>query len=243
MDIVGHRGARGEAPENTLTGFDYLRSLNIHRVELDLRLSADGELIVLHDATTNRTCNEKGQADKLSADSLAKLDATKKAFPTWHERSGVPRLEEVLSVWPEIKHIQLEIKTTDMASLHRIAVALRDTIGQFNLQENAVVTSSDTRALSILQQTAPSIQRGLVAGRFLKNPLQECKHLRCKYLVINHHRCNPNLIQQAHMANLFVSVWTVNRVVEAKKFELWGADSLITDFPKLMQQHLQFVNM
>ncbi|HET8705537.1 MAG TPA: glycerophosphodiester phosphodiesterase family protein, partial [Pseudomonadales bacterium] len=67
MELFGHRGARNEAPENTLAGFRYLRTLDIHKVELDIRLSKDDELIVIHDITLDRTTDKTGAITELTA--------------------------------------------------------------------------------------------------------------------------------------------------------------------------------
>ena len=75
MIIIGHRGARNEAPENTLAGFEHLRKLNIHHVELDVRLSKDKKLMVLHDETVNRTTDKKGKIEQLTAADLGQCHA------------------------------------------------------------------------------------------------------------------------------------------------------------------------
>ena len=84
MILIGHRGARKEAPENTQAGFHHLRQLGINHVELDVRLSKDGKLVVLHDATVNRTTNGKGKVLELDTHQLQQLDATL-PLPNWPE--------------------------------------------------------------------------------------------------------------------------------------------------------------
>ena len=119
MRIIGHRGARREAPENTLAGFRHLRSLGIDHVELDVRLSADHQLVVLHDTTVNRTTNGKGAAREMTATALGALNAAA-SFPGWQEATPIPLLRDVLTEWPELESIQLEVKTTHVPDLHII---------------------------------------------------------------------------------------------------------------------------
>src|SRR5262245_48572737 len=89
--IFGHRGAKGEAPENTLSGFSYARSVGVEAFELDVHLSADHELMVIHDATVDRTTNGNGPVAGFTAAELAALDA-RAGFAAWGVPVGVPRL-------------------------------------------------------------------------------------------------------------------------------------------------------
>ena len=79
MRLIGHRGARGEAPENTLSGFRYLRRLGVHAVELDILVSADGELVVIHDGFLDRTTTSHGRVG-ISSNSRVPLSSAKPPF-------------------------------------------------------------------------------------------------------------------------------------------------------------------
>ena len=237
MVIVGHRGARLEAPENTMAGFHHLRNLNIHHVELDIRLSKDHHLMVIHDATVDRTTAHKGHVSEHHADSLANMNAA-------HNHSeeqkifGIPRLDDIFRTFPHLESIQLEVKTTDKDSLELIATLLVDMINHYNIQSKAIITSSDTFLLAVIQRKYPTAKKGYVAERFSRNPIGTCQRYHCQYLVVNWHRCNAELIKQAHAANLHVSTWTVNKINVAKKLKALQVDSLITDVPSLMLTHL-----
>lgn len=244
MLIIGHRGARNEAPENTLVGFRHLRSLGIHHVELDVRLSADNELIVLHDTTLDRTTECTGLANTYSAEQLAHINATTRFVPTSEvpilhlssdDSFGVPTLSRVLEEWPELRSIQLEVKTTDITSLRSIATQLGRLIHARRLQQQATVTSMDVRLLRDMQHRFPWVQRGYVAERFVRSPVATARRLGCRLLVINWRRVKPRLIAEAHSAGLHVSVWTVNDLPTAERLMEWGVDSLITDVPQRMR--------
>ncbi len=239
MIIVGHRGARAEAPENTLAGFRYLRTLNIHHVELDVRLSADQQLVVIHDSKVDRTTDHKGYVEQYTADELQAMNAAHH-FPHWEGKTGVPLLSQVISEWPELKTIQLEVKTTSVPTLHLIAQKLNALIQSCQLHDKAIVTSSDIKFLKILQQQSTDIRRGLVAERFSRNPIGKARRLGCDYLVIDWRRCSKKLIQRAHRKGLTVSTWTVNNVDVAKRLMSWEADSLITDIPSVMLKMLPY---
>ncbi|MEE2732746.1 MAG: glycerophosphodiester phosphodiesterase [Pseudomonadota bacterium] len=237
MILIGHRGARKEAPENTLGGFRHLRQLGINHVELDVRLSKDRQLMVLHDTTVNRTTKDKGSVLDYTAAELEQMDATI-PLPNWPETTGVPRLAAVLDEWPELKSIQLEVKTAAPEILLQIGHGLVDLIQQYHLHATAIITSSDQNLLAIMQRLAPAIKRGFVAERFTRDPIAVCLNHHCSHLVINHHRCSPELIAHAHALELEVSTWTVNEVNAARRLQHWGVDSIITDVPSTLLRHL-----
>mgnify|MGYP002041235553 FL=1 len=92
--IYGHRGAKGEAPENTLTSFQECLKHGVRRCELDLHLSMDGELMVIHDPTLKRTTDRRGKVVEHSAAELVTYDA-RKGGPGWVNPCPIPRLEEL----------------------------------------------------------------------------------------------------------------------------------------------------
>lgn len=237
MRIIGHRGARREAPENTLAGFRHLRSLGIDHVELDVRLSADNQLVVVHDTTVNRTTNGKGAVREMSAAELGALNAAAN-FPGWQETTPVPLLRDVLAEWPELESIQLEVKTTRIPDLHIIAAGIAELVEELDLIDVATVTSMDTQLLAIMHQRAPEIRRGYVAERFTRDPLAMCTLYQCDLIAMNYHRVSPALIELAQSRCIEFSVWTVNNLNIARRLQDWGVDSIITDVPSLMLQNL-----
>ena len=250
MIIIGHRGARNEAPENTEVGFQHLRNMNIHHVELDIRLSMDKQLIVLHDATVDRTTSEKGKVTSFTANELKGFNAGCKFKPKSpnttqlpYDSTTVPTLDEVIQAWPELESIQLEVKTTSKKALVDIADRLNFLIDAHRIQRQAIITSSDTEMLRIIAQRYRHITRGFVAERFRRDPVGNCLNLGCKYLVIDWRGCSEGLIKEAHDANLIVSVWTVNKMETALKLYHWGADSIITDEPTQMLQAFRHLDI
>ena len=239
MLIIGHRGARREAPENTLAGFRYLRSLGVHHVELDVRLSQDQQLVVIHDDTLNRTTAHSGNVRDFTAAALAQMNAAAKFAAGWPDTTPVPLLRDVLKEWDDLESIQLEVKTTHENDLRTIAHLIRELVDELDLIDTAIVTSMDTHLLGYMHQTAPEIRRGYVAERFTREPLAMCQLHHCTHLITNYHRVTPGLVQTAHSIGLEVSVWTVNDLNIAHRIQHCGADSIITDVPSLMLNNLR----
>ena len=111
MIVYGHRGAAGEAPENTIAGALHAVERGIRRLEIDLHLSKDHQLVVIHDDRLKRTAGVRGKVAEYSAAELARLDA-RASGPPWPSKrnTGVPTLTALVEALPQIRHWQLELK-------------------------------------------------------------------------------------------------------------------------------------
>lgn len=230
MDIIGHRGARGEAPENTLSGFRYLQALGVLRVEFDIQVAGDGELVVIHDDTLDRTTSDTGSIKNHSAAELAAINACQRLFPDWPATDGVPSLKSVLGLLAGFEHLQLEVKAKTPEDCQAIAQqlpALWKPLGN-----HAVTTSFNQDYLRLMLQQQPHIPRGLLIDRyFVGDIIAIARSLHCTLIAPHHSLLNAHLIEQAHAAGLTVSTWTVNETERMLELQAMGLDSLITDYP------------
>lgn len=232
MLIIGHRGARREAPENTLAGFNHARQQGCVAFELDVRLSSDHELMVIHDSTLTRTTGLRKSVKDLSAGEMSFLDARKNTAP-WPEPCPIPTLQEIVDSAPDCMHWQFEVKTDSHFRLSVMALKLRHFIDQNGLAKIAIVTSSDRWFLQHLKQRFPQILTGYVAEFPLPNPVQTALALNCALLVLNKALAQKTLVDNAQREKLHVSVWTVNDATQMQQMKGLGIDSLITDKPSL----------
>ncbi|SFR49404.1 glycerophosphoryl diester phosphodiesterase [Marinobacter daqiaonensis] len=230
MIIYGHRGARGEAPENTLAGFEMAYRHGIRHFELDVLLSADGVPVVIHDLTVERTTGREGKVASLTATDLGRLDARHNTTP-WPRPVGVPSLEDVLRACPEVSHYQFEVKSDARGRLNILCNRLTELIQRHRMFESVAVTSSDTWFLQEIKRRNRKIRTGFVAGRRFPRPVTTARRLDCSYLIPSWRICSAEMVQQAHRHDMHVSVWTVNRIHDMLEMEKIGVDSIITDFP------------
>lgn len=230
MFIIGHRGARAEAPENTLEGFLYALKQGVSAFELDVRMAADGELVVFHDSSLERITHHTGMISDIPSQQLIKLD-TRVGTKPWPIPAFIPTLETVLENTAEANFFQLEVKPENRAAIEKLGKNLVALIKRFDRVDSVVVTSLDTNVLRWFKENFPTIKRGYVAEWRMPNPLAIAQSLRCHSLIPNYKICSESLVDGAHRRGLQVSPWTVNNVEDMYHLAEIGVDSIITDLP------------
>lgn len=230
MLIYGHRGAKGEAPENTLAGFRHAYRHGIRYFEMDILLSSDGVPMVIHDQSLERTTGNNQAVSSASAREMGDMDARQNTTG-WHQVTGVPTLDQVVEACPEFRHLQLEVKSDDRRRLNRLCNRLVEWIQREGLYQRITLTSSNTWFLRAARRLDRRISLGYVAERRYPPPLRQARRLDCDYLCCNSHLCQPSLVEKAHQHNMKVSAWTVNRIHDMLLLEKAGVDSIITDYP------------
>lgn len=234
--IYGHRGAKGEVPENTLASFRHCLEQGVRRCELDLHLSADGQLMVIHDPSLKRTTGRRGKVIQQPASVLTHYDA-RAAGPHWPEPCPIPRLADLFEQC-DFDHWQLEVKSASRVRAARTVAAIGQLVQHHGLQDRVTVTSSSRAVLRALPQQAPTLSRGLVAETNWLDPLKVAHHYGCQMLVLKWTLCTPERVARAQKEGLEVSVWTVNDPALMQRLAQMQVHSLITDYPSRAVQTL-----
>lgn len=243
--IVAHRGSSGRAPENTLHAMRVaLDEDGAGGLELDLQRSADGEVVVLHDETVDRTTDGTGRADQLPLESLRQLDAGAQFGDGSFAGQGIciPTLAEVLEAFPRT-WLSLDLKQGDP----RTEQATVDLLRRFGRTGNAVLSAEDPAAAQRVAEIAPEIprfvHRGAVRSFYLRHRLRFFPGWTASgqslQIPVRHGRLDlssPRLIRDAHAHGMRVLYWTVNDVDLARELFRRGADGIITDFPARMRE-------
>lgn len=229
--IYGHRGARGAAPENTLASFQACLATGVTRCELDLHLSKDQQLMVIHDATLKRTTGRRGKVSQHTAAQLMQMDARHTTAP-WPLPCPIPTLEQLFEQCP-FTHWQLEVKEASKTRAAEIVRAIDQLSADFSLQDKIIITSSSRTVLREAQHLTPHLARGLVAEYAWLDPIKTAQRYGCSMLVLKSTLATEQRLKKAQQKGLHVSVWTVNEPALMRRLAACGADSLITDFPGL----------
>lgn len=235
VGIIGHRGARFEAPENTLPGFRYAMNLGLGAVEFDVRLSADGELMVIHDETVDRTTNGAGKVADLTVDELRSLDA-RAAFPEWDEPCIIPTLDEVLDLVAPMDLVMIEIKSDTTDRLERIVPAIIAAVNGRNLGERVTLTSFLPEALAIAQREAPGIGRGYIGRWDEQHYLDAAVKLGCLQVDVCHLTADHNLVAEAKSQGMRIVGWPTNSQDDLDSVLAFNPHLFCTDSPALLRQ-------
>jgi len=228
--IYGHRGAKEEAPENTTEGVEFAFKQGINRFELDVRLTQDGKLVVIHDSSLLRTVGQEKNIYDVDSKQLPQLDA-RSGGVSWPVPCHIPILDDLLKSLPEVKHWQLEVKTDDKKRLNILCNRLIELIHHEKLLDQVVITSSDKWFLKEVRRRDKKIKTGFVAEKQFSDPIKITHQYGCQFLCLSWKLCTEALVKKAHAASLTVSCWTVNSIHDAVKLKKMGVDSIITDYP------------
>lgn len=234
--IYGHRGAAGEAPENTVTGFTYARSIGVRDYELDIRLTRDGQVAVIHDETVARTTGASGTVEGLSMEGLRMLKA-RAGFPEWPERATIPTLDEVFEVIGDGRSFQVEIKRTTFNNYPPLITRMIETITRHRLEERVYVSSFDPLALRMTRQIAPELKRNFITDKITETYIQTARVLGCAMASPKYQSCSKVMIERLHAAGLQVCGWLGNDAKEIETMLQWGVDAITTDYPSLALSH------
>ncbi|HEX2949232.1 MAG TPA: glycerophosphodiester phosphodiesterase family protein [Armatimonadota bacterium] len=240
MLLFGHRGGSGEAPENTVAAFAYAKGIGVTCFELDIYLSADHKLVVLHDDGGNvaRTTNGTGYVDEMTVEQLHQLDARAK-FPNWPGPVWVPTLEEVFQEIRDCQFCQVEIKHDKYGRYDEIAQQLVETIDRFGLRDRIIAISFQAEALDALRKVAPDIKRGYLTWDFnAPESMEAAIRLACAYAAMNHSTTSAETVKKAHDAGLAVCCWTANTREDIERLVDLGIDAITTDVPSLAMEVL-----
>lgn len=255
--IIAHRGASGLVPENTLTAFVLAVEQGADFVELDLRITSDGHLVVLHDATLERTTDGRGFIHEHTLAELQRLDAgftfTLDRGTTYPFRGlglRIPTFEEVVACVPPHVGINAEVKSApwDPADRQR-GQAIAERLVAFvrrhpTLRERLLVSSVDHVVLDTIRQLDPAIPLALCTVPL--RPLPEQLHQVVEHgydafhpMDVGFDEHGAAVVTSAHLHGLLVNVWTVDVPERAVELAALGVDGIITDYPDATRRAIE----
>jgi glycerophosphoryl diester phosphodiesterase len=215
--VLGHRGASGEAPENTLRAFALAAEQGADGVELDVQPSADGVLVVMHDDTVDRTTHGHGRVAALPYAALAGLDAG--------AGERVPTLEEALALARGRLFVDIEIKDP---GVEPSVAALIDRLG---MADQVAISSFYPASLAAMRTAAAHLRRWFLSSGWSATTLRTALALEAVGVAPHHTRIDEALVITAGQHGLAVAAWTVNDEVEVRRLLDLGVDAIITDYP------------
>ncbi len=233
MQLIGHRGARYEAPENTIPGFYYAVDLGLSSVEFDIHLTADNHLVVIHDNTVDRTTNGSGEIHTFTLDEIQQLDA-RSIFPDWPEPCQVPTFAEVLDVVESLPDLMIEIKHDAPDRLDVVVPMVLAEIARRGIDDQVTITSFQPYPLEIVQREAPHLRRGYIGAWDSREYLDTAIRLGCRQADANHTTADRELIAEAKAQGFRIVGWPTNSQEELESVLTLNPDLICTDRPTLL---------
>jgi glycerophosphoryl diester phosphodiesterase len=237
MQIIGHRGARLEAPENTVAGFRHARSLGLNVVEFDVRMTADGNLVVIHDDSVDRTTNGSGRVADLTLAEIQALDA-RSIHQDWPEPVRVPSLAETLAAVRDFPTIMLEIKPDTPARLDEIVPRAVRQVTAHRLNAQVIILSFDPSALDLARTVAPGLRRSLTGAWNARSFLDQAIALGCCQIEARHNDADRELVNEARARGFTIGAWQTNTLEDLKSVLTLEPDVISSDNPSLIARLL-----
>lgn len=230
--VIAHRGFSGAAPENTLAAFQKAIEIGSDMIELDVQLSKDGNLVVLHDENLERTTNGRGRVVDSTLQELKKLDAGS-WFGEQFSGAKIPTLSEVLDLAKGRVLVNIEIKhpAHGQYPITELADQAFEEVKKAGMVNGVIFSSFNPSALEWIKNNEPRVRVALLYHRDW-NSLPEITAAK-GYLVLNlrHTYLTKTKIAKIHREGMKVNVYTVNSEEELVKFVRWSADGIITNHP------------
>ncbi len=249
---IAHRGGMGLAPENTIYAFEKAVSYGSEIFELDVHATGDGEMVVIHDDTVDRTTNGSGRVKDLTLAELKELDAAYhytsdqgKSFPLRGKGLRIPTLKEVFQAFPA-RRINIEIKQLCPGFEQKLLALIQE----YSMEDKVLIAAEQHSYSQAFRPLAPqlacSASRREVTIFYILLLLRlgffydaKIDALQVPEYHGRLHLVTPRFIKEAHKKNFRVHVWTINDEKDMERLLRWGVDGIITDYPNRLKRVLQ----
>lgn len=237
MRIFAHRGASGTHPENTIAAFRKASTLPIYGVEFDVHMTKDGELVIIHDETIDRTSNGRGFVKDLTLEQLKQFD-----FGSWKDsrfqNERIPTLHEVLTLFaPTTLKLNIELKSDIFPYVGMVEKVLA-LITDLQLEERVILSSFDHAAVRRAKELAPQIEVAALFMEVLVDPLDYLNNIPADALHIFFPAALRPSVQEVLASSKPIRTFTVNEEKYAVALQQIGVDAIFTDFPEKMHRFL-----
>ena len=219
---IGHRGAKGYQPENTLISFQKAIALNAHGVEFDVHICKSGELVVIHDFTVDRTTNGAGAVADLTLQELKKLRI--------EGQQEIPTVDAVLTLFDKKHLINIELKGSHTAELVCDCIDRNVKNNRFKYS-NFIVSSFQREELERVARYNSNIHIGVLTQASVEQALEWASEFKAKAIHPHFSLLTAENVALAHQKKYQVYTWTVNEISDIQRVKKLGVDAIITDFP------------
>ena len=220
---IGHRGAKGHAPENTMSSFAKALDLGADGIELDVHVCATGELVVIHDFTVDRVTNGTGEVHKLS---LAQLKAL-----TIEGNQYIPTLHEVYDLIDKRCFVNIEMKGRHTAQ--PVSDFINDYVKNKGYSyADFLVSSFQREELQVMSGVNANVHLGVLTQASVTQAWEWATEFKAKAIHPHFTLLTESNVQKAQQAGLKVYTWTMNEPEDIARIKTYNVDGIISDFPE-----------
>lgn len=229
--IFAHRGSKGTHPENTMLSFKEAERVGADGIELDIQLTKDGEVIIIHDDKVDRTTNGRGYIGDLSLKEIKKLNAAHH-YQNGQHHETIPTLSEFLQWFKNTKLIcNIEYKTNSISNFELIEKAV-GLVKQFGVDERIIFSSFNHYAIVHSYRLAPHIEIAPLFTEGIYMPWIYAESIAAKGIHPNYKAAPKEIIEKSQNHGIAVRPYTVNKDKDLLYFFEAKTEAIITDFPE-----------
>lgn len=232
--VIAHRGASSYAPENTLAAFDLALHLGCRHLELDVDVTSDGHIVVMHDETVDRTTNGTGPVGSHTLAELRALDAGA-WFGTPFIGERIPTFAEVLERYQGRVHMHTELK----GRAEPLAQRTVDLIRQYDMVDHVTVTSFQYLRLAETWAYAPELPAGWLVREVSDATIAQARKLGLTQICPRANTVTPTLVRRLHAEGFVVRAWGVADEALMRQVVDAGADGMTVNFPDTLLAYVQ----
>lgn len=235
--IIGHRGAAGEAPENTMAGFRWAQHAGVTILETDVRLTADGIPVLIHDATVDRTTDASGEVGEMAFSDLQTLRADR-LFPGWDGDARIPTLDALLAMDDPFEQLLIEIKDDHPDRLQELIPLVLEMIARSGMADRVWISSFKHDILRQVRHLAPDQRRWLIHAGAFGDVVELARALECDAVGMPMHLLTGERVRTMQAAGLMVGGRNAIGPEGARMLAACGVDMITTDFPSQIGEWL-----
>jgi glycerophosphoryl diester phosphodiesterase len=232
--VIAHRGASSYAAENTLAAFDLALQMGCRHLELDVELTRDGHIVVMHDDTVDRTTNGTGPVGSQTLAELRALDAGAWYGPLF-AGERIPTLAEVLERYQGRMYLRIELK----GRASQLASSTADLVRQYGMVEHVTVTSFQYPRLGEMRAYAPELPTGWLVSEVSDTTIGQAHILGLTQICPRADVVTPALVRRLHAEGFVVRTWGVGNDAMMRQVVEAGADGMTVNFPDTLLTYLE----
>lgn len=228
--VIAHRGFSGSYPENTMLAYEKAVEAGSDGIEMDIHLSRDGQVVIMHDADLSRTTNGSGLIQNYTVAQLKELDASAE-FTGKYGRVQIPTLEEYFDYIRStdvVTNIEVKSEPGNFLEIEQKAVAL---VRRYRLEERIIFSSFNHYSMVLCKKLAPEIACGLLYGSAIAHPGSYARSFGVEYMHPAYTELTPELVTDMKDSGVGINAWTINEEPDIRRFWELGIDGIITNFP------------